>query len=101
MDRRLQLQQTLETILGTRNVYFQPPEDGKMQYPAIEYHRDYANTQFAGNLPYKHMRRYQLTVMDYEADSEILAKIEKLPMCLFQRHFASDNLNHDIYILYF
>ena len=32
MDRRLKLHEELCDILGSRNVYFQPPETVKMKY---------------------------------------------------------------------
>ena len=37
MDKRQTLQSELEAILGSRNVYYQPPANLKMQYPAIRY----------------------------------------------------------------
>ena len=40
MASRLELQDTLETILESRNVYFNPPESIKMNYPAIIYKLD-------------------------------------------------------------
>ena len=39
MDSRPNLQTMLEQILGSRNVYFQPPESLKLNYPAIVYKR--------------------------------------------------------------
>ena len=47
MPSRLNLQTTLETILGSRNVYFQPPESVKLKYPAIVYSRNDIMNQFA------------------------------------------------------
>jgi hypothetical protein len=40
MAPRLQLQTLLETL--TEHVYFQPPENLKVQYPCIVYQRDFA-----------------------------------------------------------
>ena len=37
MANRLDLQALLEDLLGSRNVYYQPPESVKMNYPAIVY----------------------------------------------------------------
>ena len=37
MDRRLQLHEELCSVLGSRNVYFQPPETIKLTYPCIIY----------------------------------------------------------------
>lgn len=101
MGTRLELQEILETILGSDHVYFQPPENVKMSYPAIVYERDYLVNEFAGNNPYRQTKRYQVTIIDRDPDSEIADKVAALPMCSFTRYFAADNLNHDIYSLYF
>jgi len=101
MDRRLELQMLLESILGSRNVYFQPPESVKMKYPAIVYSRDYADSQFAGNSPYRTTLRYQVTIIDQDPDSPIPGKVARLPMSTFSRYFAEDDLHHDIYSLYY
>lgn len=101
MDPRLQLQDLLESILGSENVYFQPPANVLMQYPAIVYQRDNADTTFAGNNPYRYVKRYQVTVIDRDPDSKIPDKVAALPMCTHNRFFRANNLNHDVFTLYF
>ena len=102
MGNRLQLQAVLEELLGSRNVYFQPPENVKLQYPCIIYSRGATdNTIFANNKPYHNQIQYSLKVIDYDPDSEILPKISALPMCVFERHYTAGNLNHDIFNLYY
>jgi len=99
MAPRLELHQKLKAI--TDNVYFQPPENLEMQYPCIVYQRDYGNTIFAGNNPYRFVQRYQVTVIDQNPDSPILAGVVALPMSTYLRGFAKDNLNQDIVRVYF
>lgn len=101
MGQRLRLQTILEELLGSRNVYFQPPANIQMQHPCIVYKRDNARTEFAGNAPYRYTKRYLVTVIDQDPDSPIPDKIAALPRCIFSRHFAKDNLNHDVFSLYF
>lgn len=72
-----------------------------MIYPCIVYQRDNADTEFAGNNPYRLTQRYQVTIIDKNPDSEIPKKVAALPLCLFNRFFVADNLNHDVYHLYF
>lgn len=72
-----------------------------MTYPCIVYERDFAHTKFAGNNPYNYTQRYLLTLIDPEPDSTILPKITGLPMCTFNRHFAANELNHDVFTLYY
>lgn len=99
MAPRVQLQSLLETF--TENVYFQPPENLKMQYPCITYHRDFAETVHADNGPYRHTLRYMVTVIDRNPDSDLPGKVAELPMCTFNRFFTADNLNHDVYTIFF
>lgn len=101
MGQRLQLQSLLEDILGNGNVYFQPPASVQMQYPCIVYKRDFSNTQFASNAPYRRTKRYMVTVIDRNPDSVIPDKVSELPLCTFNRFFVADNLNHDVFSIYF
>lgn len=101
MGQRLQLQAKLEEILGSENVYFQPPANIQMEYPCIVYKRDQADTMFAGNNPYRYTTRYLVTVIDRDPDSVVPKKVASLPMCLFNRFFTAANLNHDVFNLYF
>lgn len=101
MEKRHQLQSILEAVLGSRNVYFQPPEAFKMAYPCIRYERDNAKSVFANNAPYRHTKRYQVTVIDRDPDSAIPDRVAALPLCTFSRHYTADGLNHDVYSLYF
>jgi len=98
---RLDLQTLLEEILGSENVYFQPPETIKLIYPCIIYSRNSGNIDFADNLNYRYHIKYDVTVIDKSPDSEILNKIAMLPMCTLNRHYTSNNLNHDVFVLYY
>lgn len=98
---RLLLHNILKEILGSNHVYFQPPSNLAMEYPAIVYERDAGDTKHANNLPYSYDKRYQLTVMDFSPDSEIPDKIAQLPMCTHDREFVSGRLNHDVFTIYF
>lgn len=97
---RLQLQSLLESLLGSTNVYFQPPPNVSMNYPCIVYELDNVRTDFAGNKPYRFDRRYQVTVIDRNPDTTIPALVAELPKCVFSRHFIANNLNHYVLNLY-
>lgn len=101
MAPRLQLQSLLESILGTDKVYFQPPTNVSLTYPCIIYKRDLSVTESADNLPYRQMKRYQVIVIDRDPDSAIPDKIANLPLCLYNRFYTADNLNHDVFNLFF
>lgn len=101
MDKRLQLQSLLETLLGSRNVYFQPPATVSMSYPCIVYAREKIDSTFANNLPYNHEKRYQVTVIDRNPDSSIPDQLAKLPLTSHSRQFVADKLHHNVFNLYF
>lgn len=101
MASRLDLQTTLEEILGSRNVYYQPPASIEMLYPAIVYSRNDILNTFADDTVYKQDTAYIVTVIDEDPDSEIVDKVSKLPKCRYNRHYESDNLNHDVFVLYY
>ena len=101
MGTRIQLQSILENVLGSRNVYFQPPESIKISYPCIIYKRDDEYTNYANDSQYHRKIKYQIMIIDKSPDSDILGKIASLPMCSFGQHYTSDNLNHDIYNIYY
>jgi hypothetical protein len=101
MAQRLELQAILTDILQTDKVYFQPPPSVQMDYPCIVYHRDYELTNFADDKPYKHKKRYLVTVIDRNPDSGIPDKIAELPLCVYDRFYTADNLNHDVFKLFF
>lgn len=101
MPSRLELQTTLEEILGSRNVYFQPPSSVRMQYPAIIYSRKDIEKRPADDSIYHKLPSYEVILIDKNPDSKYVEKIFDLPYCSFDRHYESDNLNHDVFTLYF
>lgn len=101
MAPRLELQELLVGLLGSDHVYFQPPPSIDMLYPCIVYHRDAVDTTFADDRPYGHRTRYQVTVITQDPDSDLKDKVAALPACSYDRFFTNDNLNHDVYNLFF
>ena len=101
MASRLKLHEELCELLGSRNVYFQPPASVRMRYPAIVYSRNRIDNVHADNEVYNQNYSYSLIVIDEDPDSEIVFKVSKLPRCSFDRHYVADNLNHDSFTLYY
>lgn len=101
MAPRAELQSLLVEILGSDQVYFQPPPSVQMQYPCIVYRRDYMDVKHADNRPFNRRMRYQVTVIDRDPDSVIPDKIAELPLCSFDRFYTAENLNHDVFKLFF
>lgn len=96
-----ELQTLLEQILGSRNVYFQPPKDKKLQYPCFVYQLDGIKAEYADGIPYQRGKRYLITYIDKSPDQFIPDKIGAMPTAQFNRFYVGDNLNHTAYRIYF
>ena len=88
-------------ILGSSNVYFQPPESVKMKYPAIRYSLDNITQIHADDLPYISANRYLVTIIDRNPDSILPSLLAALPFCKHERTYVADNLNHWVFTLYY
>lgn len=99
--RRLLFHEVLCGVLGSRNVYFQPPASIKMKYPAIVYEIAVVDNIHANNGVYLSNTGYSVTVIDSDPDSLIVGKVASLPTSKFNRHYEKDNLNHDVYTIFF
>lgn len=101
MRNREELSALLRGVLGSDKLYFQPPESKKLEYPCIVYRLSSIHALYSNNRPYRHYKRYNLTIMDQNPDTKIPDRIRELPMCSFDRHFTKDNLNHYVFNLYY
>ena len=100
MANRLDLQALFEETLESPNVYFQPPPSKHIEYDAIVYSVSNRRVRRANNSAYKHETAYEVIVIYRNPDSELPQKIASLPMCSFDRHYTADNLNHDVFTMY-
>lgn len=98
---RLGLDRILRDLLGSDNVYFQPPESVKMKYDAIVYELDDIDARHADNEPYITNRRYRVTLITKNPDNYLSDEIAQLPLTQFNRFYTADNLNHYVYIIYY
>lgn len=101
MASRIDLQEKLEELLGSSNVYYQPPASVKMEYPAIRYSRKNIDKKSADNAAYKLTNCYEIIVIDRKPDNKVIEKLLALPMCSYDRSYKADNLNHDVLTLYY
>ena len=101
MASRLDLHEILCGVLNSRSCYFQPPSSVRMQYPAIRYSIKDVEKRSADDIAYRKLPCYELILIDKNPDSEFIKKLLDLPYCSYDRHYESDNLNHDVFTLYF
>lgn len=101
MASRLELQSKLEKLLGSKCVYYNPPESMKMGYPAIRYSKKSVDVKYAGNAVYSKMDCYQVIVISTMPDDPVNEKIMALPYCSWDTHYTANNLDHDVYTLFY
>lgn len=101
MASRLQLQTLLEELLESENVYYQPPSSKKMEYDAIRYSKSNIQSTYANDSKYSNMNRYEIIVISRKPDHPVIDKLLALPYCSFDRHYTAENLNHDVFTLYY
>lgn len=90
----------LKEILGSDNVYYQPPETLKLKYPCIVYKLDDIAKRSANNKVYKINKSYSVTLIHNNPDNDIVDKLTNSSMCSFDRYFVSDNLHHYVFTFY-
>lgn len=107
MNRRLMLHEILCSALycptsgENCRAYFQPPSTVRMKYPAIVYALDDIENTFANDGVYLSGKKYSVTVIDSDPDSKLIDKISALPTCRYNRHYTKDNLNHDVFEIFY
>ena len=102
MARRLTLHEELCALLGSRNVYYNPPESVKMNYDAIRYELSGKDLKHADNKIYSIMNRYDGVIITQDPDTALPDKLlATFAMCSFGRPYIADNLNHFPFTLYY
>ena len=72
-----------------------------MAYHAIRYTKTKIDSKYANDKKYSKMRCYEIIVIDSNPDNKVIDDILELPYSRHDRHYKSDNLNHDVITLYF
>lgn len=97
---RIELHEKFCDILGSRSVYYQPPESVKLVYPAIVYSLSGVRKFDANNKGYRVVPCYETILIDRNPDSHYISKILELSYSSFDRSYVSDNLNHFVFTIY-
>lgn len=107
MKDRMKLHSLLEGILSSENVpveqvYFQPPTNKQMNYPAIRYSIDGLDNKSADDQVYKQSWYYKVTVIDKKSTSMIAQKVSMLPKVqMVGAPYVVDNLYHYVFKIYY
>lgn len=100
MDRRIALHNLLKSS-NPASCWFQPPDNTKLVYPAIVYKRKYGNINHADNRAYLYKPCYEIKVFDANPDSSFIQwMIDNVPGVRYVNHFTSNNLNVEVFEVY-
>lgn len=100
-ENRLKLHSKLIDILGSNNVYYQPPANVRMNYPAIVYKRKNTDPIKADNITYLPRLSYTITVISTDPDIDAVERLINMPYTKYTNSYVSENLYHYIFNTYF
>lgn len=95
------MQEEFCTLLGSKNVYYQPPASVNMKYPAIRYNLRGFDQDKANNSTYILKRSYEGVLIDRNPDSEFVEKLLQMQYCSLGKPYVVDNLYHFPFTLYY
>lgn len=98
-SKRLKLHQMLKDFTDDGNVYYQPPSNVKLEYPCIIYSLRDLESNRADNADYVDHAIFDISYIHREVDDEALGALFSLPYTIFDRHYVSENLYHDTFIM--
>ena len=101
MRSRTSLHSMLVEAFGSNRVYYQTPENFKMEYPALRYSKSDIISRNADDIKYSAYTRYEIIIIDKKPDNISLNKILSMPLSSYDRHYVSDGLHHDVITLYY
>ena len=100
MADRLELHSVLQELLGSSNVYYQPPNTRQIQYDAIRSSTPPIDSKYANDRKYSMIDCYEIIVISRLPDNPVIKKLLSLPYCSYDRHYVADNLHHDVLTIY-
>ena len=69
----------LQQAVQHNRVYFQPPENLKIGYPAVVFHLSKIEIDRASNVPYKGAKEYSVTLITKDPEPDVIDEILKIP----------------------
>lgn len=102
MNNRVELNTKLKMLIGSSNVYFQPPASVQLSYPCVIYSIGNGDAKHADGMVYSYVNSYDLLFIFKKPNVTIIEKVlAELPMCKMTRAYVADNLNHYAFRVYY
>lgn len=90
----------LQQVVQHNRVYFQPPENLKIIYPAIVFHLSKIEVDRASDVPYKGAKEYSVTLITKDPEPDVIDEILKIPYSSLETTYISDGMNHFVFTVY-
>ena len=101
MKTRLDMQDLLENVLGSTNVYFQEPPNTGMTYPCMVYKFVKIENNNADNKPYIMTGRWEVHHMYKSVQNDLKEKmLFAAPYVTFDRRIVTGGVYNDYYVIY-
>ena len=98
MKSRIEIQNLLEEILGSKEVYFQAPPNTGMSYPCMIYDFEGFDTSFADNRPYLVSGQWTVHHMYKSIKNDLKERmVLEEPFFRWDRRIKSDGVYNDYY----
>lgn len=91
---------SLRQVVNHDRVYFQPPENLKIGYPAIVFHLSKIEIDRASDVPYKGAKEYSVTLITKDPEPDVIDEILKIPYSSLDTTYISDGMNHFVFTVY-
>ncbi len=101
MKTRLELQEKLVSVLGSDQVFFQPPSNVQMKYPAIVYELSGEFIKRSNNKRYIKYNKYTVTYIYKSIRNDLKETImDAFTFVDYDRRFIADGLYQDVFTIY-
>lgn len=90
----------LRQAVQHNRVYFQPPENLKIGYPAVVFHLSKIEIDRASDVPYKGAKEYSVTLITKDPEPDVIDEILKIPYSSLDTTYISDGMNHFVFTAY-
>lgn len=90
----------LQQAVQHNRVYFQPPENLKIGYPAVVFHLSKIEIGHASDVPYKGAKEYSVTLITKDPEPDVIDEILKIPYSSLDTTYISDGMNHFVFTVY-
>lgn len=102
MGSRVELHNELKAVLGSSNVYFQPPSNVSLKFPCIIYSLSAVDTDHADDQVYTLNRRYTVQHIFKDVNNDLIDDLlGRFSYISYDRRFVNDNLYHDNYSIFY